>query len=482
MLIVSAETSKLLGTSPYNRGAFVKLWCSIDQYDLSGVCTSVGNGYYAPNGTNTRYACTNGGSHTQYTGPGGGTNNCPTGACVGGYYPDVYNGYYPCGCWSGGCETIDNSGVLDFGGMYGYGSPSSFVNPATGAYSCPSGYTATKVFGTGGVDYDAYLCWRNHTNGVATLYDFGGMFGGPSFSNPATNAASCPSGYSTAQVLGTSGVDWGLYYCYKEHSGYQKAVFEFGGMVGAGSPSYTNPATGAFSCPAAYYAHRSLGIPGVDYDFYFCYRWQLPPWLNGLSAAPGTVPGTINISISYSAQGQATYHHIDIMRAAGATPPADCSSGTKAKYITSFSDNTYVDGDLTRGGYYSYRICIYDQQGNLNPYHTISNVKAMTNCQGVATGGYCWYISDAWQACSDRCAAHGGLDYQGTVNYAGSGGSDAQCWAVVVAVGYGWTNHQNWSNNACGCHFYWGNWTYWSTAATTNPYVGCAQMFCACNE
>lgn len=374
VFIASAEISELLGTAPYNRAMFIKLWCGIDKYDLSGVCTDVGNGYYAPNGTNTRYACTAGGVHTQYTGPGGGTDNCP-GVCQSGYYTadySIFNGYYPCGCWYGGCETVDSTGAIDFGGMYG--GP-SYTNPATGAQSCPSGYTATQIYGTNGVDYGVWLCWRNHTAGVASLYDFGGMVGGPSFNNPATNALTCPSGYSAAQVLGTASVDYNLYFCYQTHSGFQKAVFKFGGAVGGGASNFSNPATGGYSCPSAYYTHRILGMTGVDYDFYFCYLWQTPPGLNGLNIHTGGVVGEVLVSISYSAQGAASYDHIDIRRASGATPPADCNSDVKTHHITSFGDNTYVDGGLTGGGYYSYRVCIWDKQGTLLQY-TASNVRA----------------------------------------------------------------------------------------------------------
>lgn len=95
-----SEISQLYGTAPYNRGAFVRLICGIDKYNVSGVCTAVGNGYYAPNATNSRTACTNstGGAQSVYTSEGGGTNNCSWG-CNTDYYLSgtciaVGNGYY----------------------------------------------------------------------------------------------------------------------------------------------------------------------------------------------------------------------------------------------------------------------------------------------------------------------------------------------------------------------------------------------------
>jgi len=93
-----SEVSQVFGTAPYNRGAFVRLICGIDKYNVSGACTAVGNGYYAPNATNTRTACTNGGSNVTYTSSGGGANSCSWG-CILDYYLNgtcvaVGNGYY----------------------------------------------------------------------------------------------------------------------------------------------------------------------------------------------------------------------------------------------------------------------------------------------------------------------------------------------------------------------------------------------------
>jgi hypothetical protein len=54
----------------------------------------------------------------------------------------------------------------DFGGMYGYGNGTArypnnaYTNPATGAASCPSGYTARAVLGRSGVDWPLYFCYR----------------------------------------------------------------------------------------------------------------------------------------------------------------------------------------------------------------------------------------------------------------------------------------------------------------------------------
>lgn len=171
---------------------------------------------------------------------------------------------------------------LAFGGMYGYGASSSYVNPATGALSCPAGYTDAKVLGTAGVDYDVHLCTRLLPPGEAPLYDFGGMYGvgkevkaGVVFNyiNPATNANTCPAGYAAAQVLGSPSVDNLVAYCYRLHTAQASGPFTFGGVWGTGaSGSYPNPATGAGSCPSNFSWSVHLGTPGTDYSLYLCYQ------------------------------------------------------------------------------------------------------------------------------------------------------------------------------------------------------------------
>jgi hypothetical protein len=55
---------------------------------------------------------------------------------------------------------------------------------------------------------------------------------------------------------------------------------------------------------------------------------------------------------------------------------------------------------------------------------------------GVVVGGTCWYLADPSQSCTDACAAQT-LEYSSmTLTYAGSGGTTAQCFAVLDALGY----------------------------------------------
>lgn len=116
-----------------------------------------------------------------------------------------------------------------------------------------------------------------------------------------------------------------------------------------------------------------------------------------------------------------------------------------------------------------------------------AEAEASPPCAGAPVGGYCWYASAPDQSCDAACATHGGCDLAGTRDYAGSGGTDAQCVAVLAALGYGSYPHQNWSNNDLGCHFAWASWTYWSAALPTTcaaaaPGAAAAVRVCTCLE
>jgi hypothetical protein len=108
-------------------------------------------------------------------------------------------------------------------------------------------------------------------------------------------------------------------------------------------------------------------------------------------------------------------------------------------------------------------------------------------CAGASVGGFCWYASAVAQSCTDACNFHGGCVLAGTRDFAGSGGTDANCVAVLAALGYGGYPHQDFSNNDQGCHYAWDSWTYWSTAFPTTCEtfaVGAANVvrMCACTE
>jgi hypothetical protein len=56
-------------------------------------------------------------------------------------------------------------------------------------------------------------------------------------------------------------------------------------------------------------------------------------------------------------------------------------------------------------------------------------------CAGVSYAGFCWYFAEKFPSCDATCASHGGCNIAGTRDYAGSGGTDAQCAAVMTAAG-----------------------------------------------
>jgi len=160
----------------------------------------------------------------------------------------------------------------DFGGMYANGSDAqSYKNPATSAKSCPSGYSTTQVLGTTNIDYSIYACLRVHSATTLPLYDFGGMYSNATayatttYLNSATSQASCPDSFTPQQIAGHDGTtykDAPLYYCYRSHTP-GSAYYDLGGMYGYKlNGSYKNPQTSAISCPTAYTTVQTYGAVG----------------------------------------------------------------------------------------------------------------------------------------------------------------------------------------------------------------------------
>lgn len=195
--------------------------------------------------------------------------------------------------------------AIDFMGLYGWGSDASanvspFLSPPLSQASCPSGAYDSQVFGSDGKDWPMRMCYRPST---ANTMNFGGMYGYGSknggmfvYANPMTGGASCPSGYLATRVLGTGNLDWDVFVCTQPADKAVPKSF-FGGMYGYGAltgngliegrqpnikvnsglngvtPSiYVNPLTGTASCPAGYVSSQILGADGLDWPLYFCYR------------------------------------------------------------------------------------------------------------------------------------------------------------------------------------------------------------------
>lgn len=55
-------------------------------------------------------------------------------------------------------------------------------------------------------------------------------------------------------------------------------------------------------------------------------------------------------------------------------------------------------------------------------------------CSGVVVGGYCWYKGEIYGSCTAACTEHGGYN-SATRTYAGDLGTNANCQAVLAALG-----------------------------------------------
>ncbi|AGC46123.1 hypothetical protein MYSTI_04833 [Myxococcus stipitatus DSM 14675] len=200
----------------------------------------------------------------------------------------------------------------DYGGAFGYIDGGVLApNPATGGASCPAGYSATKVLGTSGVDWAAFICSRPTQSGVEPLYDFGGMWGYVDDKlavNPITRQGACPKGYTDQRILGKTGTDRELHTCYKPHAAGTAPAYYFGGAWGyVDTREVPNPATGSGSCPAGFTTAKVLGTSGVDYAVFYCIspapRWDFGGafgYINGGVLVPNPATGGASCPAGYT--------------------------------------------------------------------------------------------------------------------------------------------------------------------------------------
>lgn len=119
---------------------------------------------------------------------------------------------------------------------------------------------------------------------------------------------------------------------------------------------------------------------------------------------------------------------------------------------------------------------------NNKPGH-ISLADCPPPCGGRLIAGFCWYKGGPGQSCNTVCASRGGCDLNGTRNYAGSGGSRANCQAITNAFGEG--AYVNQRGGDLGCSEYSPKGTlYWlaGSATTCGSSVERNSRFCACNN
>jgi prepilin-type N-terminal cleavage/methylation domain-containing protein len=106
-------------------------------------------------------------------------------------------------------------------------------------------------------------------------------------------------------------------------------------------------------------------------------------------------------------------------------------------------------------------------------------------CDGVTVGGFCWYLGALNTSCDTTCTAHGGYN-AGTLSYAGSGGTLAQCRSVLVALQG--TDGINWFDNntagiAYGCAYRTASsftFRYYGSPTTSASASINFQRACAC--
>ena len=71
--------------------------------------------------------------------------------------------------------------------------------------------------------------------------------------------------------------------------------------------------------------------------------------------------------------------------------------------------------------------------GQQLPYGFFRSASAPA-CAGTLFAGFCWYYGGVSQSCDTACATHGGY-HAATLTYAGSAGTNANCKAVMDALG-----------------------------------------------
>jgi hypothetical protein len=108
------------------------------------------------------------------------------------------------------------------------------------------------------------------------------------------------------------------------------------------------------------------------------------------------------------------------------------------------------------------------------------NSKAIVNnclTGGKAVGPACWYRGGNNESCTSVCSKINVAPDPETINFAGSGGSIANCYEVGKAFGAGQGNQV--TGNPVGCILS-GNQTYWFNSPTTDYDTGTYERLCAC--
>ena len=170
------------------------------------------------------------------------------------------------------CNVTASTTGLSFGGVYqmcsGKFNTRCSINPRTGWYSCPTGYTTVNIangtegFKSGyGSEYKAYWCAAHDISNTNKGYLFGGFYS-PTSNNPLTGSQSCPPYYSGLSFLKEVTI------CLSNN--YEQAKSQAVPFAGFYSCNVGNPLAAPFStiqnendwpqtCPTGY-VHHPLAI------------------------------------------------------------------------------------------------------------------------------------------------------------------------------------------------------------------------------
>lgn len=107
-------------------------------------------------------------------------------------------------------------------------------------------------------------------------------------------------------------------------------------------------------------------------------------------------------------------------------------------------------------------------------------VTTQAACGGAEVGGSCWYYGADGASCADTCSTRGGYD-EATRTFAGSDGSDANCDAVLDAIGAPSATLGTFAL-AHGCSFFNGQRRRYSAPTTAEAATAGIRRACACNE
>lgn len=118
--------------------------------------------------------------------------------------------------------------------------------------------------------------------------------------------------------------------------------------------------------------------------------------------------------------------------------------------------------------------------------YSYSGASCSAACGGTLVGGYCWYEGANGASCDTTCTGHGGYN-AATLSYAGSGGTDANCLAVLTALSMVSGSVTDMSFYAYGCvedqNAPTGHQRTRYTVATTSSASGTSvYRACACNN